>query len=333
MPKVSVLVAAYNAAATLGAALASVQQQSLEDWECLVVDDGSTDCTAEIVEQVAATDARVQLFRLARGGAVGARNHGIQKCAGEFLAILDADDHMMPSRLARQVEALEAAQELTAVGCHVRYEPRSTISDGRLAYEAWLNSQHHAADLRRDRYIEMPVGHPTLMFRMGFLKCNPYRENAWPEDWDLFQRVLDSGGNIGVVPEVLHEWNLSDNSLSMQSNSYSHAAFSRCRAHYLAHGFLKGHKHYALIGYGNTGKELRTELLFHQKSCQLIFELHPGRIGKVIEGAPVVHHDALQEHPNQPILVSVAGVEARTYLRKMLTDLGYREERDFICTA
>jgi glycosyltransferase involved in cell wall biosynthesis len=333
MPRVSVLVAAYNAAASIEAALLSVQQQSFENWECVVVDDGSTDSTAEIVEAFTAKDARFRLLDIPHSGVVTARNHGAGRSRGEFVAILDADDRMMPERLARQVEALDGAPKLIAVGTHVRYEPRSAVSKGRLAYEAWLNSQQNAEDIRRDRYIEMPVGHPTLMFRVGVLQCLLYRKNPWPEDWDLFQRILDDGANIGVVPEVLHEWTLSEDSLSKRSFDYSLDSFSRCRAHYLANGFLKGHDDYALIGYGNTGKSLRTNLRWFSKSCQNIFELHPGRIGQVIEGAPVFHHDALQTKRIRRILVSVAGVEARTYIRNMLTELGYREGHDFICTA
>lgn len=326
------LVAAHDAAASLPQALSSIARQGLCDWECIVVDDGSRDGTSAVVESFAAKDTRFRLLRQEHLGVVEARNHGLQRCRGEFLAILDADDRMRPSRLEQQVEALEADPRLVAIGCHVEYFPKEAVGEGRRAYEDWLNGQLTAADIRRDRYIEMPVGHPTLMVRAAALQSLRYRDQGWPEDWDLFQRLLGIG-DVGIVPEVLHDWRLSPDSLARRSPTYAGQAFTACRAAFLAECLLAERQDYDLLGYGGTGKALRKALAKRERRCRRIFELHPGRIGQTLDGAEVLHHDALAAPPPRPLLVSVSGPQARSFLRQKLAALGYREETDFVCTA
>lgn len=126
-PLVSALVAAHEAAPFVGAAVGSLLQQSLADLEVLVVDDGSTDGTAEVARAAARADRRVRLMALGRNrGQAAALNAGLAEARGRYLAVLDADDLATPSRLALQVAALEARPGLVLVGgaavpwCHCR---------------------------------------------------------------------------------------------------------------------------------------------------------------------------------------------------------------------
>lgn len=104
-PRVSVVIPAYNAAATLAATLESVFAQTFEDFEVIVVDDGSSDDTAAVA---ASFGPRVRCLRVPNGGVSRARNHGIADARGEFVALLDADDLWDASKLARQFSALDA---------------------------------------------------------------------------------------------------------------------------------------------------------------------------------------------------------------------------------
>ena len=92
------LIPAYNAEATLAAALRSVERQTERDWECLVVDDGSQDGTAAVASALAGSDSRFRVFRLSHGGIVSALNAGAELCRGELVARLDADDLMARRR-------------------------------------------------------------------------------------------------------------------------------------------------------------------------------------------------------------------------------------------
>ena len=105
--KVSVIIPAYNQATFIPKAVASLQAQTLDSWECLVVDDGSTDNTAEIVANIALSEPRVRLLQKQNGGSASARDMGLQQVQGEFIQFLDADDTIAPNKLEQQVQLME----------------------------------------------------------------------------------------------------------------------------------------------------------------------------------------------------------------------------------
>lgn len=103
-PKVSVVIPAFNAEATIAETLQSARSQTYSELEIIVVDDGSTDRTCELVEEQATEDERIQLIRQHNSGVAAARNAGAAVATGEFLAPLDADDIWYPRKIERQVE-------------------------------------------------------------------------------------------------------------------------------------------------------------------------------------------------------------------------------------
>ena len=105
--KVSVIIPAYNQATFIPKAVASLQAQTLDSWECIVVDDGSTDNTAEVVANIALSEPRVRLLQKQNGGSASARDMGLQFVAGEFIQFLDADDTIAPNKLEQQVQLME----------------------------------------------------------------------------------------------------------------------------------------------------------------------------------------------------------------------------------
>ncbi|MBI4341884.1 MAG: glycosyltransferase family 2 protein [Candidatus Omnitrophica bacterium] len=121
MPAVSAIIPTYNRAAFLKEAMASIQAQTFTDWELIVVDDGSTDATREVVQAVQRRDPRVRyLFQSNRGGAE-ARNAALERASGSLVAFLDDDDTWLPEKLARQVAVMTHAPErvgLVACGAY-----------------------------------------------------------------------------------------------------------------------------------------------------------------------------------------------------------------------
>jgi glycosyltransferase involved in cell wall biosynthesis len=122
VPFVSVVIPAYDAAPTIRRAITSVLDQAYPNLEIIVVDDASTDATAEIVEAMNVPEVR--LVRLARNiGECGAMNAGIAQARGSYVAFLDADDAWLPTKLAKQIAALERNPKASfaACGCHFIY--------------------------------------------------------------------------------------------------------------------------------------------------------------------------------------------------------------------
>jgi glycosyltransferase involved in cell wall biosynthesis len=333
MPAVSVLIPAFDAQATLAPALRSVQRQSEADFECWVVDDGSSDDTARIARDFAQQDARFRVLARPHAGIVPALNAGLAQCRGELVARMDADDLMQRRRLEKQRAALLNHPHWAGVGCPVRLFPRRHLTEGLRSYERWLGSIRSADDVAREAFIECPLAHPSLMLRRRVLERHPYHDVPWPEDYDLLLRLLESGESLGSVPERLLHWRDGGGRLSRSSARYSIAAFTRCKAEYLARGFLAPSERYLLWGYGDTGKALAAALAERGKHPSAIVELHPGRLGQLIRGVRVIAPAQLPGVPRQPLLVSVAGLGPRTEIRAALSQMGFEERRDFLCCA
>jgi glycosyltransferase involved in cell wall biosynthesis len=333
VPRVSVLLPARNAAATLDAALASLRRQTWSDWECVLVDDGSTDATGRTAAAIAAIDPRVTVISTPHRGLVAALGTGLECCRGEYVARMDADDVMRRDRLALQVDALDRDSGLAAVGAHVRFFPRAGMSDGLRAYERWLNSVDSAARVRAEAFVESPVAHPTLLVCRSVLSAAGYRDRGWPEDYDLVLRLLASGHDIGVVPHWLVGWRDGPGRLTRTHPAYGLDRITACKASFLADGFLAGGERYLLWGHGGTGRALARALRSHGKHPSHVIEVHAGRLGNVIHGAPVVPPAALVDLPRLPLVASVAGEAARSEIRAFLATLGWIETRDFVCAA
>jgi glycosyltransferase involved in cell wall biosynthesis len=335
MVAVSVLMPAYNAEATVAAALTSVQRQSERDFECVIVDDGSTDDTAKVARALASNDGRFRVVSAPHAGIVAALNAGLQLCRGELVARMDADDLMQRRRLERQRATLRQRPDWLGVGCHVRLFPRCAMTPGLRSYERWLSSIRNADDVAREAFVECPIAHPTLLVRREALLglVDGYRDVAWPEDYDLLLRLLETGAKLGMAPERLLHWRDGDRRLSRNSARYSIAAFVECKAEYLARGFLHQVERYVLWGYGDTGKALAEALAKHGKHPSAIVELHPGRLGQLIRGVRVIPPEILPSLPRQPLLVSVAGLTPRTEIRAALSSMGFTEQRDYLCCA
>ncbi len=121
-PLVSVVIPAYNAAQTLKATVQSVFEQTVQDFEIVIVDDGSKDDTLKVAQSIADSDSRVKVISQPNGGAAAARNTAVRATTGKYLALLDADDLWVAHKLERQIEFLEKNPSVQAVQCgaHLR---------------------------------------------------------------------------------------------------------------------------------------------------------------------------------------------------------------------
>jgi glycosyltransferase involved in cell wall biosynthesis len=223
---------AYNAAATLAAALESLRVQTLDGFEVVAVDDGSNDDTGRILEAWQPLEPRLRPFRLAHQGLIGALNHGLQQCRGRYIARMDADDLCHPHRLQEQVRLLEEHPEVSVAGSLVETFPREQVGQGFRLYEEWLNRLVTDADIRREIFIESPIPHPSAMLRrQEILELGGYEERGWPEDYDLWLRYAAAGRVFAKVPQVLLYWREHPARLTHTDSRYSVENFLRAKAH------------------------------------------------------------------------------------------------------
>lgn len=205
-PRVSVLMAVYNTAAYLAPAIESILHQTYEDFELIVIDDGSTDDSARIAENYAAKDARIRLIRQPNAGVGAATNRGLSASRGEYVAIMDSDDISEPERLACQVEYLDAHPDIAAVGTQwLMIQPDDQVAGADMQ----PTSTEAVAMLM---YAYFSVHHPTAMIRRAAMSSvGGYREDraCIVPDYDLFMRMQQAGYGFANLPEVLFRWRLN----------------------------------------------------------------------------------------------------------------------------
>jgi len=248
---------------------------------------------------------------------------------------MDADDEMLPGRLAGQVEMLEERLDLAGVGCLVRVEPEEPMTDGARRYIEWNNSLVTFEDIRREIYIESPLVHPTVTLRRKVLdEADGWRAYDGPEDYDLWLRlILDRGLKLAKAPEVLHVWRDRPDRLTRTDPRYRPAAFLTLKAGYLAKYEIVPRGGYVLWGCGPVGKALMRELAKRGWKPEAIVEVHPGRIGEVIGGAPVIDVERAGDYRGFVHLGAVGRAGARSRMREVVAGLGLTEGEDFYFTA
>jgi len=215
-PLVSVIIPAYNAARYIERTLESVLAQTYPNLEIIVVDDGSSDTTPEIVQAWTERDGRVQLVQQANGGVAIARNTGIAQANGEFIAPIDADDLWHPTNLEQQIERLTKAGEQTGVcyGWSVDIDEDDCPNGGFRAatiegavYRSMLchNFLGNASSTVIRRSALEAIGGYDMRFKQ--------RQAQGCEDWDLYLRLAERY-DYCVAPQFLIGYRKTDDAMS-----------------------------------------------------------------------------------------------------------------------
>ncbi|OGH66454.1 MAG: hypothetical protein A3B90_00390 [Candidatus Magasanikbacteria bacterium RIFCSPHIGHO2_02_FULL_41_13] len=225
--EISVLMPVYNGDVFLRSALESILAQSFSDFEYIIIDDASTDKTADILEEYAAKDTRIRIFRNERNlGLTASLNLGISHCRGKYIARMDADDVAEAERFMSQYWFMEEHPDLVASGTAVRV----IDEDGKLLGEKTLALTHE--DIKRKMLFNNQFIHSTLFFRTDVLKsCGGYDEKfKKSQDYELMLR-LSARYPLVNLREKLLKFRLHGDSLSWTSRDQQKYAI---RARWLA---------------------------------------------------------------------------------------------------
>lgn len=332
-PRVSILMPVRNEERFLPAALASLCRQSLTAWELIVVDDGSTDDTPELLRAAAARDRRVRVLNNAGAGLVDALNYGLAHCRAELVARMDGDDISHPQRLERQAAALDADPGLGLVATRFRHFPRHSVGLGMRTYEEWQNALLTHEEIMRDRFVESPVVHPSVMARRQVLTdAGGYRKTGWAEDYDLWLRLAAGGVRFTRLPEVLFFWRERSERATRTMGEYAADAFRACKIHHLCQGFLLGVDNVTLAGAGLEGRAWQRALAREGVRVGRWLDVDPRKQGRTLHGAPVTAPDDVRAGAEK-ILVTVGTRGARDGIRDWARRAGLREGEDFVCVT
>lgn len=201
MPRVSVIMSAYNAQAYLREAIESILNQTFSDFEFLIIDDGSTDSTAAILDSY--QDVRiVRVKHETNIGHARGLNEGLQLARGEFIARMDADDISVPERFAEQVRYLDQHPQVAVLATWVQLIRGEVVSN-----EVWMPSSTPAV-LAWQLTWRCPIGHPSIMMRRAsVVKAGGYQEHfRYAEDRDLWIRLIQAGEEVSALPKALLQY-------------------------------------------------------------------------------------------------------------------------------
>ncbi len=201
MPKISVLMPAYNAEKYIKEAIDSILAQTFSDFELIIIDDGSTDRTAEIVNDY--SDSRIRFCPNEKNMGVAATlNRGLGLASGEYIARMDADDISKAERFSKQVGYLDAHADIAVCGTSIEL-----FCDGTVIGTRFPSTEPEK--LKEDLFFSCGIAHPSVMMRKAaILELGGY-DPAFNgmEDYELWCRVAEKN-KIAVLPEILFRYRI-----------------------------------------------------------------------------------------------------------------------------
>ncbi|HDM77954.1 MAG TPA: glycosyltransferase [Deltaproteobacteria bacterium] len=222
-PKVSVIMSVYNGEKFLEEALESILKQTFPDYEFIIINDGSTDRTPQILASF--DDPRLVIVNQDNRGLTVSLNRGIRLAKGTYIARMDADDISEPTRLERQVEVLDHDPDVVLVACWYKVidEKGNVLAHRRLP----TDGRQLAKLLMHDN----PICHGSVLLRKEAIEAvGSYDENLrYAQDYDLWLRMLRKGYSFSIVPEFLYRFRISPESVAKLYLQRRYAALIKMR--------------------------------------------------------------------------------------------------------
>lgn len=209
--QVSIILPVYNARAFLRETLASIVNQTYQDFELIAIDDGSTDGSSEILAEFARRDKRIAFFRTENRGAGATSNECMERTKNDLVVRHDADDLMLPNRLERQVWFMQQNQQISAACGHAWLVDRS----GTVLAESKpiVDIERGIRESDPNWFVSL-IGAATIMRKRDVLAVGGYPSHRFGEDRELWGRLVVAGYRVAVQPEFLIKIRIHGSSLT-----------------------------------------------------------------------------------------------------------------------
>ena len=326
-PEISVILPYFNAELTLQRAINSILEQSFTKLELLLINNNSTDKSAEIASQAAQNDSRIVLLNEKTPGVANAMNCGLKNARARFISRMDADDVSHSEKLQKQYNYLENNPIIDFLGSEVEYVPHIAENKGFRRFVDWANSFHTPQEIALKQFIEIPVVNPTIFFRRQlFEKYGGCHDGNFPEDYEMQLRYLSHGAKMAKLPEKLLEWHDYSTRLTRTDERYSTEAFFQTKAFYFKQWSEQHNPFHPNIWIWGAGRKTRQRSVFLQEQGLNI----EGYIDIKKTKPDTLFYKELPE-PGQLFIVSmVTNTGAGKKIREFLIQRNYAEGKDFI---
>ncbi len=314
----------------ISAALESLVSQTLEDFEVIMVDDGSSDNSRATALDFCRRDTRFKLFEGGRG-LVPSLNEGLSAAQGKWIARFDSDDICHPDRLALQLMTAENSGERTVVSCRVRSFPHSEVTSGYRRYEEWINRLESPEEIEHSLFIESPIPHPTAFYsRAAVLDAGGYRNLGLPEDYELWLRLWSLGFTFVRVPGTLLAWRERVDRFSRTSSMYSLTSFYKTKALYLGYVPCLVDKRVFVAGTGQTARRLGKHIQRQGFHIEAFVSPDSVQKGRELRGRPVISTSQWHSIAGLPLIVASRKPGATSAIQGYLEEKGLLDWLDFV---
>ncbi len=330
MPKVSVILPFFNADVSLKRALGSIENQTLKDFECILINNNSTDKSVEIAKHQIEKDKRFILINEKKQGVMFASNAGSDIARSKYIARMDADDVASKDRLKLQSDFLDDNPDYGAVGGKVKHISHSENTKGFARYVDWVNSVQTYSDILNSQFIESPIVNPSTMWRKEVgEKYGMYKHGDFPEDYEMWLRWLNKGVKIKKLNEVVLNWHDSDTRLTRTQSIYSDSSFYRIKTKYLAQWLEKNNPfHPRIVVWGASRISRRRAALLKQYGIEIEFYIDIKRSRQLEQ--KVIYYNEIPSSKEIFILTYIKQMDAREEIQDFLHDRGYIEGLNYL---
>ncbi len=331
--KVSVILPFYNAEKTLDRAIKSIAEQCYTNFECVLINNNSTDKSPLIAREWREKDNRFVVVFEERQGVVFASNKGFNFSNSKYVARMDADDFAYPTRLQKQVEFLDNNTEYGAVSGLVEYIPHSEFTAGFKRYVNWSNSIITYDEIIKKQFVEMPIVNPTVMWRRDVAnKIGMYRNGDFPEDYEMWLRWLSSGIKIAKILSVVLKWYDSDERLTRTNPIYSDESFFKIKTKYLAEWLRKKNPFYPNVvvwGASKNSRKRAKHLFDYGVEIKYYIDIKP----RTNLDREVINYKNIQSAKEIFILVYMKQEDARKEIQDFLKDRNFIEGVNYLLVS
>ncbi len=332
-PKVSVVLPFFNAEKTLFRAAESIRKQDFSSWECILVDNNSTDGSIGLARELLVKDDRFRLLGEKKQGVMFASNRGCEVARGDYIARMDADDVARPERLGLQCEFLDQNPDYGAVAGLVRHVGDPETTGGFRRFVEWSNSVVSYEEIFLRRFIEAPIVNPTAMWRrLTMDEFGLYRQGDFPEDYEMWLRWLDQGVKIAKIPEVVLDWYDSEGRLTRTDPIYSDRAFYQVKSRYLAKWLSENNTHHPEVWvWGASRISRRRAKILEQEGISISAFIDTKKSRQL--DREIIYYEDLPPAGKAFILTYIRQMDNRGKIQAFLGDRAYVEGQDYLLVS
>lgn len=332
-PKVSVILPFYNAEKTLARAMSSIENQTLTDFECILINNNSNDKSPDVARAFAQKDKRFKVITEPKQGVMHASNTGSSVARGQYIARMDADDWSYPGRLELQNNFLDQHPGYGAVAGLVEHVGHPINTAGFARYVEIINAIRSYEDIINRQFVESPIINPSAMWRSDIAEENGmYLQGDFPEDYEMWLRWIYNGVKICKIDHVVLKWHDSNTRLTRTHPIYRDKAFYLVKSYYLSKWLKKNNPfHPNVCVWGASRISRRRASLLEQYGIKIINYIDTKKTRQLDKN--VIYYLDIPSPKEIFVLIYIKQINAKKEIIDFLLSRGFEEGKHFLLVS